>query len=266
MPEAESTPLLSLFGDVDRLAADHFQIASIRHRSAIQRLSMKPPVRFDGYRFVRDTFEMVAESWGGCLSELVRPPSRENWRWFEPKCEFAAHNRSPEVTLERALVGAALSLNREDWSNQVPIASGLIAGSGDRRRAIDLVHRRGPVAFDFVELKVGSDNPLYAAVEILKYGFVWLLSREHCQSLGYGRKVIIQASDVHLSVLAPHSYYQGLVLDWLAAGLSRGLEKLGVERQGIHLSFAFESFPPSFVWPGPDAIAALSALDGRMRV
>ena len=172
MPTAESVVPLSLFGDVDRLAADRLQIASIKHRSAIQKLSRSPPMPFDGVRLVRDMFEMVAENWSRCIAALDRRPSRENWRWFDPKCEHAAQNLSPEVTLECAIVGAAMSLNREDWSNQVPIASGLIAGGGDRRRAIDLIHRRGPVAFAFVELKVGSDNPLFAAVEILKYGFV----------------------------------------------------------------------------------------------
>lgn len=266
MPTAENVAPLSLFGAVDRFAADHLRIASIKHRSAIQKLSRSPPLPFDGESFVHGMFEVVAENWVECIAALDRSPSRENWRWFDPKCEYAAHNLSPEVTLERAIVGAAMSLNREDWSNQVPIASGLIAGGGDRRRAIDLIHRRGPVAFDFVELKVGSDNPLYAAVEILKYGFVWLLSREHCERLGYGGKVLIQASDVRLSVLAPHSYYDGLALDWLAVGLSQGLQTLGIERQGLHLSFAFESFPQSFVWPGPDPIAALSAVDRRMSV
>lgn len=266
MCSAEVVPPLSLFGAVDQLAADYLQIISIKHRSAIQKLSLTPPMPFDGRRFVYSMFEEVAENWSQCMALLNKRPSQENWRWFDPKCEHAAHNVSPEVTLERAIVGAARSQSREDWSNQVPIASGLIAGGGDRRRAIDLVYRRGPVAFDFVELKVGSDNPLYAAVEILKYGFVWLLSREHREHLDYSGKPLIEATDVRLSVLAPRRYYDGLVLDWLATGLSQGVQSLGMERQGIHLSFAFETFPTSFVWPDPDPMTALSALDRRTRV
>ncbi|MFC3440120.1 hypothetical protein ACFOKF_02730 [Sphingobium rhizovicinum] len=263
---AESLVPLSLFDDVDRLAADHLNIASIKHRSALQRLSATPPVAFDGVGFVRTLFERVAGNWLGCIGALAKSPSRENWRWLEPKCDHAAHNSSPEVTLERAIVSAARSRGRSDWSNQVPIASGMIAGGGDRRRAIDLVHRRGPNAFEFVELKVGSDNPLYAAVEILKYGFVWLLSREHSARLGYGGKSLVEASDVRLSVLAPHPYYDGLNLGWLEAGLSRGVMALGAERQEVRLSFAFEAFPISFVWPDPDPMTALSALDQRTRV
>lgn len=263
---AESAAPLSLFDGVDRLAAHHLQIASIKHRSALRRLSEAPPAAFDGARFVRGLFELVAENWLQCVDALTGLPSRENWRWFDPKCDHAAHNSSPEVTLERAIVSAARSLGRDDWSNQVPIASGMIAGGGDRRRAIDLIHRRGPDAFDFVELKVGSDNPLYAAVEILKYGFVWLLSREHRARLGYRGKPLVEASDVRLLVLAPHSYYAGLSLEWLEAGLSQGVTALGAERQDVRLSFAFEAFPASFVWPDPDPVAALSALDRRVRV
>ncbi len=257
---------LSLFDGVDRLAADLLQIASIKHRSAIQRLCLTPPAPFDGARLVSSLFELVADNWLRCVNALAGLPSRENWRWFDPKCDHAAHNSSPEVTLERAIVSAARSQGRADWSNQVPIASGMIAGGGDRRRAIDLVHLRGPDAFDFVELKVGSDNPLYAAVEILKYGFVWLLSREHRVRLGYSGKALVEASDVRLSVLAPHAYYDGLALDWLEAGLSQGVLALGTERHGVRLSFAFEAFPASFVWPDPDARAALSALDRRTGV
>lgn len=263
---AKSVAPLSLFDDVDRLAADHLQITSIKHRSAVQRLSATPPAAFDGVRFVRGLFEAVADNWLRCVDALAGFPSRENWRWFDPKCDHAAHNSSPEVTLERTIVSGAQSHGRTDWSNQVPIASGMIAGGGDRRRAIDLVHWRGSDAFDFVELKVGSDNPLYAAVEILKYGFVWLLSREHRARLGYSGKAIVEASDVRLSVLAPHPYYDGLALNWLEAGLSQGVKALGAERQEVRLSFAFEAFPASFVWPDPDPIAALSALDHRTRV
>ena len=266
MRSTEIAPPLSLFGSVDRLAADYLRITSIKHWSAVQKLSSAPPLLFDGSRLVRDLFDEVAGHWTRCIAALDRPPSRENWRWFDPKWQYAPHNLSPEVTLERAIVAAARSENREDWSNQVPIASGVITGGGDRRRAIDLVHRRGPEAFDFVELKVGSDNPLYAAVEILKYGFIWLLSREHREHLGYKDKCLVRASDVQLSVLAPHSYYEGLNLGWLAEGLTEGLRILGIESQGIHLSFAFEAFPISFVWPGSEPMAALSALDRRIRV
>ena len=63
---------------------------------------------------------------------------------------------------------------------------------------------------------------------------------------------------MRLSVLAPHSYYDGLAIDWLAVGLSQGLRTLGIERRGIHLSFAFEALPRSF-WPGSDDSGTVGA-------
>jgi hypothetical protein len=264
MESGQVAPLLSLFGGVDELAAERLGVVSIRHWSAVRKLSKSPPASFEGSAFVAELFSRVSTNWDRCLAVLDRQPSRENWRWFDPKCEMSAHNPSKEVTLERAIVGAAEAQGRKDWSNQVPIGSGLIARGGDRRRAVDLVHRREPDAFDLVELKVESDNPLYAAIEILRYGFAWLLSRQHQAALGYSDRTLIQASDVRLSVLAPYQYYRDLSLGWLSDGLAEGLQSLG-DRHGVRLTFAFESFPESFVWPGTDPALALSALDNRLR-
>lgn len=189
----DQAPLqLSLFEGVDSLAADFLGIANIRHWSSVLKLSRSPPACFDGPALVSDLFSQVSANWNKCLAALESQPSRQNWRWLDPKCDFSAKNFSAETTLERAVVSAAKAQNRTDWSNQIPIASGIIAGGGDRRRAIDLAHLRGADAFDFIELKVGSDNPLYAAIEILKYGFVWLLSRKHRDVLGYSDRLLIQ--------------------------------------------------------------------------
>jgi len=269
MCSCQVAPPLSLFEGVDRLATDYFGITSIGHWSAMLKLGKAPPAAFDGPAFVSKLFSQVSANWNGCLAALAaldHLPSRENWRWFDPKYECSDHNRSAEVTLERNIVKAARSQNRMDWSNQVPVASGVIKG-GDRKRAIDLVHQRGPSAFDFVELKVESNNPLYAAVEILQYGFVWLLSRLSQDALGYGGRPLIQASDVQLSVLAPQAYYRDLNLRWLSVGLSEGLQTLGERNGGVRLSFAFEAFAHSFAWPvpRPDPATVLSALDGRIR-
>ncbi|MBT5266113.1 MAG: hypothetical protein HOL85_14850 [Rhodospirillaceae bacterium] len=255
---------VSLFGGVDRLVTDYLGIANHRHWSAVLALCDAPPATFDGALLVKHMFSTVSANWLGCLEALERPPSRQNWRWFDPKPDISPHNTSPEVTLERALIAAALVQGRRDWSNQVPIASGM-AGSGDRRRAIDLVHERGPGTFDFVELKIASDNPLFAAIEILEYGLVWLLSRQHRASLGYVGRPPIEATEVRLSVLAPSAYYRELDLSWLADGLDVGLRELGKREGGVNLAFAFEAFPPRFSWPAEYSDAALCGLlDGRL--
>jgi hypothetical protein len=254
----------SLFRGVDDFVADFFRIANCSHRSAVRKLERAPPDNFDGSAFVAELFERVSANWRGCLAAREhhpsrRPPSEENWRWFEPKVHISERNESPEVTLERAAVRAALAQRRCDWSNQVPIASGLIAGGGGRRRAVDLVHQRGTDAFDFVELKVGSDNPLFATIEILQYGLVWLLSRRDRERLGYNGKPLLQASDVRLCVLAPATYYRDLNLSWLANGLAKGLAAVGQQNGGVRMSFGFKSFHLEFPWP--DDAMVLAALD-----
>ncbi|RYD64480.1 MAG: hypothetical protein EOP84_32700 [Verrucomicrobiaceae bacterium] len=198
-----------------------------------------------------------------CLAALAKPPSIQNWRWYDPRAEIAAHNTSPEVSLERAIVRDIKTSGRRDWSNQVPVASGIIAGSANSRRAIDLVHSTEPNRFEFVELKIGSDTPLYAAVEILQYGFIWLLSRRYQALLGYGGRTIVDATDIRLSVLAPADYYRGLDLSWLSGALNEGLRSLG-ERNDVQLEFAFEQFPARFKWPSETQIDVLAALDNRM--
>lgn len=261
----DQAPLqLSLFDSVDGLAADFLGIADIRHWSAVLKLGTSPPACFDGPALVSELFSQVSANWNHCLAALYRP-SRQNWRWLDLKCDFSAKNFSAETTLERAVVSAAKAQNRTDWSNQIPIASGIIAGGGNKKRAIDLVHRREANAYDFIELKVGSDNPLYAAIEILKYGFVWLLSQKHRDVLGYADRPLIQASDVQLSVLAPNRYYRDLNLEWLSDGLAEGLKRVGLRNGGVRMSFLFESFPHSFVWPGSDPTVALSAIDARLK-
>ncbi len=256
---------LSLFNGVEELAADLFGVASIRHWSAVQRLNENSSTAIDRQAIVDRLFERVEANWARCMSALSRPPSTQNWRWWDPKVEIAPENRSPEVTLEREIVRAARALGRRDWSNQVPIASGIVVGGGDRRRAIDLVHQRAPKDFDFVELKIGSDTPIFAAVEILQYGFVWLLSRRDQDVLGYRGRTLIEASDVQLSVLAPSAYYRGVDLTWLAADLSHGLALLGERHGSVRLGFTFEEFSPGFSWPGRQPVDVLTALESRRK-
>ena len=82
---------------------------------------------------------------------------------------------------------------RVDWSNQVPIISGIAGSSAYKRRAVDLVRCLPDGGFNFVELKVASDTPLYAAIEVLNYGLLWLLSRETRVQLGYQSNPILDA-------------------------------------------------------------------------
>lgn len=263
MEEIPGRPALSLFGGVASLASDRLGVASCRHWSALLQLHRSCPSGFDGTALVAALFEQISINWRSCLAARSRQPSTENWRWHRPKLDISPTNNSPEVAFERAAVKAAVANGRTDWANQVPIASGIVAG--DNRRAIDLVYQRGQDAFDLLELKIGSDNPLYAAIEILRYGLVWLLSRRDRVLLGYAGKALIEATDIRLCVLAPHRYYRDLDLSWMADGISAGLAGIA-ESDGVRLSFGFETFPQWFSWPGADPDAVPGALDGRTQL
>ena len=130
-----------------------------------------------------------------------RDRSRENWRW-SLQSGISAANTSPEVVLERAIARACLESGRDDWANQVPVASGLGSDTGDRRRALDLVRRVGAGHYEFIELKIGSNTPLSAAVELLGYACLWLLARGDPPAT---ERELLNARKVDLRVLAPEA-------------------------------------------------------------
>ena len=141
----------------------------------------------DGVRLARDVLKAVADDFERVASSAAKAPSSENWRMVEQTNQWT-EGHSEEVDLERFLVKARL--RPSEWWNQVPIASAL---GGGRRQCIDLVHARGNGCYDFVELKVKSNTPIYAAVEVLQYGYFWLLSRAHRDRLGYSRNEPMRA-------------------------------------------------------------------------
>jgi hypothetical protein len=197
---------------------------------------------------VQGLFGVIDRNWNLAIRSARRSHSNENFRWHCPQTKFADHNKSPEVTLERALICALLKAGRVDWSNQIPLISGIAGPHAFKRRAVDLVHRHREGSFEFVELKVNSDTPVHAAVEILIYGLLWLLSRRDRQALGYPAGPILDASELVLSVLAPRSYYRRYFVQPLASALNEGLADVG-KQHGVTMAFGFTAFRASFSWP-----------------
>lgn len=169
-------------------------------------------------------------------------PSKKNWT-LRSQIELSDRNKSPEVVLERKIVKAL----RGRCFNQMPTASGLVNQSADKRRAIDLVYKRGKDSYEFIELKVDSDTPLFAAIEILGYGILYLYTR--CE-LAYraGDKPVLRAKDVGLRVLAPAIYFEGLDFAWLEEGLNDGLSRFldRLPDLNLRLDFRFDAFPPRY--------------------
>lgn len=153
----------SLIDGVEAAACNALGIKRLRHRSALQSLRLD-----SGVDLAELVHRIVSSNWSTGRAASNKNRSGQNWRWaLQP--QIGERNRSPEVVLERAIAGACVRGGRIDWANQIPVASGLISGAADGRRALDLAYRSGERRFQLIELKIASDTPLYAAVELLGY-------------------------------------------------------------------------------------------------
>lgn len=125
-----------------------------------------------------------------------------NWVWRDnvPK---HTEGDSKEVSLERAVA----ALDVKQWTCQMSTSSGVQGPHRHRRRAIDLVRFIGPGHYAFVELKVESDNPLYAAFEILGYALAYLHARENPWR-GTENRDVFQAEKIELTILGPKKWYE----------------------------------------------------------
>jgi hypothetical protein len=249
---------IGIFDGYERLLASRLGCSNLRHRSAVFR---KTPS--EGPDVVRALFAEVDLAWSTAANSEAFRLSAENFRWLKPQLSLGGNNRSPETTLERALISACCRLGRTDWTNQVPLISGLAGSRAYKRRAIDLVHRVAAKHFEFVELKIGSDTPLYAASEIVLYGLLWLLTCRDRSLLSLPASPLLDAKRLRLSVLAPRAFYADAELKDMTAFFNAGLLAVG-ERCGVELEFGFAAFPAEFRWPGKLSNESLvQLLDGR---
>lgn len=203
---------------------------------------------FGATALIADIYDQIGTNWE---ASKYNKASKENWR-FEQQRAIVKTNESKEVILERAIVNVSAEVwpDVKDWVNQVPVASGLVSASADRRRAIDLVHKCGPAAYEFVELKIDSDTPLYAAMEILKYGVLYIFCRQDERE---GKRVsdyidrtkqLLRAQNIHLQVLAPAKYYEKYDLSRLERSLAEGLANFLKHRKfEFEMDFKFMSIP-----------------------
>jgi hypothetical protein len=228
---AEITGPQSLIEGVEQAVVEILGITGLGHRSALRHISV-----FDGTILVEAVHRTILGNYvrGGASANKDR--STENWRWPILQPQIGIRNLSPEVVIERAIAAACVRLGRKDWSNQIPVASGLIAGARDRRRAIDLVRCRGERHFELIELKTASNTPLYAAIEIIIYGCLWLLAREDKPLRG---SALLEGDRIDLRVLATAAFYSWFVLKDIEEALDTGIRALG-QSTGVAMSFAFE--------------------------
>ncbi len=236
--------IIDRFFDIEHIGtrAPHYG-----HKGACLKLSGKSPAGLNGFELVEATYKRIEVNWeNSSRRRQGRRASRKNWR-DEARTDFAGG--SPEVQLERAIA----MLPGEAWVNQVPTSSGLVDHRHDKVRNIDLLREIEPSRYEFIELKVNSNTPLFAAMEILGYGVIYLFSLLHRDELGYDRpeRKVLGAKHIHLKVLAPGRYYTEYQLAWLECLINDGLSAFIESRPELELQmdFRFEAFPPDFHWP-----------------
>lgn len=215
----------------------------------------------DGTLF-RTIFACIHRNW---IDER-RPdrwPSAMNWA-LRVAPVYTPH---PTQRLEKQLQKQiAICLQNSGWGNDVPTASGLVNRFG-RQMNVDLAHRIEG-GFELIELKVASDTPRLAALQVLRYGALFLLYRSEPELFSrFPHSEILASDNIVLEVLAPLAYYAGdhPGLKRLECLLDRQVrEQAQTLVRGMNVRFRFMSFPAEFHYvPGmaPDAIR--SAVERR---
>jgi hypothetical protein len=218
----------------------------VDHRSLANEFLRAPPSAKLGEEIVAEIFGAVSNQLDRIVASVdrkKRPISAQNWRLERQK--EPSHLRA-EVSLEWKIIDSTPG----DWYNQVPVASGLVNHTLHKRCAIDLVRQTDEKSFDFIELKLESNTPLFAAIELLQYAFVWLLSGAdgHGPRLGYlNPPNLLSAERVSLYVLAPPKFYgvksrggSHQFVDY--SGLAQGIGQALRQRSARFVSFGFERF------------------------
>ncbi len=236
----------SIFDGTDKAIADFFDLSgteTIDQKSTCRRI--------ENQIHSASEFESFLEKLYVCIEQnrTQHQPSQENWR-LKPISTISRGNKSPEVLLERAIACLSIQGHLTGWYNQIPVASGLIDDIANKRTAIDLLQLSDTSA-EFIELKLASNTPLFAAIEILLYGLAYLYSYIHQSELGYDKKVLMRLKRITLSVLAPACYYDTYSSEVFIKGLDESLSSYVKDKTNgnLSMSFTMAAFPKDFTLP-----------------
>lgn len=235
-----------------------------KHKRTLQKLTETSPPFLSTDNLIDRLFKCSQVAWESFPKEQRRSRSTENWRFAIQSLE-GKNTTDPEVVLERLL---AVVLDK-NWSNQIPVDSGLLGKISQktsklvhRGKAIDLIHRQAD-QFSIIELKFESNTPLYAAIQVIKYGVAYLFYRQFVLP-GYLKErgndlcpPIMKANSIDLVVLAPFKFYEPFIptsssSSWLEQFKRQINAEFGASNVrkavGIPMTFQFEAFPREFNW------------------
>ena len=88
---------------------------------------------FDAHQLVSQLYDRIESNYLQLAPGRGKNPSQQNWR-LEKRIDHSK-DAKPEEKLERSIA----RVTDENWTNQMPVSSGLV-DSGARRSGVDLVH------------------------------------------------------------------------------------------------------------------------------
>ena len=247
---------MSIYDGINDIIDRELRVTSIgqtkphhQHKGALHKVRDEGQGLFRGERLFAEMVKRLEANLRRAPRFHEKGPSAENWR-FEQQPYISEQNTRAETTLEKK----AVELLGPDWANQVPTASGLWDHTADKHRNVDLVERVADGEYHLIELKVADKHPLFAAMEILGYGALYVLARRHYPAETQASKELLQAKKIKLVVLAPVRFYMKARLSWLEDELDKGLRAFTRSQPDLDfdMGFEFQRFQPRFAWPCSD--------------
>ncbi|MBE0658261.1 MAG: hypothetical protein IH602_11265 [Bryobacteraceae bacterium] len=185
------------------------------------------------------TIERLLALAGSSISPDTSWQSKWLWALRKPTRANATGERGLAIRLCHA---------RPELFYEVPAAAGVFdtGGKANKRANVDLAVEVVPGEhYILVELKEKSDNPAFAAAEILRNFVLYLVARRHGPLELIERRPVLQARRIDIQVWAPVEYYEGRDWTGLETTLAEGLSQWAVETResgrdgGIEVSFSF---------------------------
>jgi hypothetical protein len=217
--------------------------------------AIRPDADLSG--LVAELFEKIRDNWA---RSGKNERGASNWRWEPRSKKLGRRETMWERKLRRAGNGKP---SKGRWGNQIPTGSGL-SPVGERTTDntdldetkkrprntghIDLAYCDGAGRLLLIEFKLNADNPVFAALQLVRYALMLILARENELKMKDSRWR--DAKKIDLRVLAPSNfdcpshkqfYDQRYQIQWFEKCLNGAVQQFGAKHH-LELSFGFRTF------------------------